>query len=84
MLLNMDQQCVEDARRILTFLCCSVRPLTVLELIEGIAVELGRTPKLDPGARLPEETRFVEYAPASLNGKFKQMEKPLSVSHITQ
>ena len=39
MLCNIDNNWIEDTRRILTLLCFAARPLTVLELIDGIAVE---------------------------------------------
>lgn len=40
MLCNIDKPVTEDARRILTLLCFAARPLTVPELIDGIAVEI--------------------------------------------
>ena len=52
MLLNIDEESVYDARRILTLLCCAKRPLTVSELIDGTAVELGDNPRLNPDGRL--------------------------------
>ena len=36
----MDDRLIEDARRILTLLCFAARPLTVSELIDGVAVEI--------------------------------------------
>jgi len=41
MLLNIDTASIGYARRILMWLCFSKRPLTIPELIDGIAVELG-------------------------------------------
>lgn len=38
-LCNIDISSIEDAKRILTLLCFASRPLTVKELIDGIAVE---------------------------------------------
>ncbi|KAK0664020.1 ankyrin repeat, PH and SEC7 domain-containing protein secG [Cercophora samala] len=40
MLLKIDEDSVEDARKVLTLLCTATRPLTISELIEAIAVEL--------------------------------------------
>ena len=40
MLCNINPSLVEDAKRILTLLCFASRPLTVREVIEGIAVEI--------------------------------------------
>jgi ankyrin repeat protein len=63
MLLNIDQESVEDARRILTLLCCAKRPLTLPELIEGVAVELGDDPRLNPDGRLPDEDEIRRVCP---------------------
>jgi len=52
MLSNITATSVEYARRILTLLCCAERPLTVPELIDGVAVELGDLPKFNPKKRL--------------------------------
>lgn len=40
MLCNIDSSVINDAHRILTLLCFATRPLTVQELIDGIAVEI--------------------------------------------
>ena len=40
MLCNINYHLAEDARRILTLLCFAERPLTVQELIDGVAVEI--------------------------------------------
>ena len=40
MLCNINYHLIEDARRILTLLCYAKRPLTVGELIDGVAVEI--------------------------------------------
>lgn len=55
MLLNIDEVSIDDARRILTLLCCAKRPLTVSELIDANAVEIGDNPRLNPDGRLPGE-----------------------------
>lgn len=52
MLLNIAPASVEYARRIPLLLCCSKRLLTVPELIDGIAVELGDLPKFNPKRKL--------------------------------
>lgn len=56
----------EDARRILALLCCTKRPLTIAELIEGIAVELGDDPRLNPEARLFSEDEIHRICPGLL------------------
>ncbi|RJE23332.1 Ankyrin repeat protein [Aspergillus sclerotialis] len=51
-LCNIDESCIDDARRILTLLCFSSRPLTVAELVDGYAVNLNEPPYLDSECRL--------------------------------
>ena len=63
MLLNVDEESVQDARRILTLLCCAKRPLTVSELIDGTAVELGDNPRLNPNGRLFGEDEIRRVCP---------------------
>ncbi|KFY02998.1 hypothetical protein V490_00340, partial [Pseudogymnoascus sp. VKM F-3557] len=63
MLLNIDEVSVQDARRILTLLCCAKRPLTVSELIDANAVELGDNPRLNPDGRLPGEDEIRAVCP---------------------
>ena len=55
MLCKIDPASIEDARRILTLLCFASRPLTLPELIDGIAVET-----IKP-IGLHDERRFKEY-----------------------
>jgi hypothetical protein len=52
MLLNIDTDLIDYARRILMWLCFSKRPLTVPELIDGVAVELGDHARLNRKRRL--------------------------------
>jgi ankyrin repeat protein len=52
MLYSIEEESVEDAKRILTLLCTAKRPLRVEELIDGIAVELGDDPKFNEDSRL--------------------------------
>ncbi|KAI9149607.1 Vegetative incompatibility protein [Paramyrothecium foliicola] len=63
MLLNISEESVDDAKRILTLLCCAKRPLTVGEVIEGVAVELGDNPRLNPDGRLLDETELRRVCP---------------------
>ncbi|KAJ5659195.1 hypothetical protein N7507_005646 [Penicillium longicatenatum] len=50
-LCEVEEADFEDVRRILTILSLSIRPLTVRELIEAHAVELGESPHLDREGR---------------------------------
>ena len=63
MLLNIDEEFVQDAKRILTLLCCAKRPLTVPELIDGTAVELGDNLRLNPAGRLFGEDAICSVCP---------------------
>ena len=55
MLCNINYHLAEDARRILTLLCFARRPLTLQELIDGVAVEInGDLSRLNRKRRLPD------------------------------
>jgi ankyrin repeat protein len=63
MLSNIDSTCAEYARRVLTLLCCAKRPLTVPELIDGVAVELGDVLKFNSKRRLQNVDAIHEVCP---------------------
>ncbi|CAH0004446.1 unnamed protein product [Clonostachys byssicola] len=76
MLLNIDEEYIEDARRVLTLLACAKRPLTAPEIIEALAVELGDAPTLNPDGRLLDGDEilrlcpgFLELVPSSRSGR---------------
>jgi hypothetical protein len=54
MLHSIDEGSIEEARRILTLLCFSSRPLTVQEVIDGIAVDLDEPTCLNLRRRLQD------------------------------
>lgn len=54
MLCNIDEDLIGDARRMLTLLCFASRPLTVPELIDGIAVDIGEPMGLNKNRRLED------------------------------
>ena len=54
MLCNIDHFLIEDARRILTLLCFAPRPLTVREIIDGVAVEINTSTGLNRKRRLED------------------------------
>ena len=60
MLCNIDHGLIEDARRILALLCFAPRPLTVRELIDGIAVEIYHSPGLNRKRRLQDSNDIRE------------------------
>jgi ankyrin repeat domain-containing protein 50 len=63
MLLSIPEESAEEAKQILTMLCCAKRPLTVPELIEVIAVELGDDPRLNIDGRLDNEDEIYRVCP---------------------
>ena len=67
MLCNIDHGLIEDARRILTFLCFAPRPLTVRELIDGIAVETNHHPGLNRKRRLQDSNDIQEICPGFID-----------------
>ena len=60
MLCNIDHSLVEDARRILTLLCFASRPLTVREIIDGVAVEINTSTGLNRKRRLEDSNDIRE------------------------
>ncbi|KAL8718670.1 MAG: hypothetical protein Q9225_004223 [Loekoesia sp. 1 TL-2023] len=82
-LLNIREESVEDARRILTLLCCAKRPLTIPEIIEGIAVELGDNPRLNIDGRLEDEDDVHRICPGLIETDFHpdNNEPTLRIAH---
>jgi ankyrin repeat protein len=67
MLCNIDDDSAEEARRILTLLCFSARPLTVSELIDGTAVNLNDPVGLDRQSRLQDADSLCEICPGLIS-----------------
>lgn len=67
MLCNIDQDLVKDARRILILLCFASRPLTLRELIEGIAVEINEPLGLDKDCRLEDYDDIHDICPGLID-----------------
>ncbi|MBE3046638.1 ankyrin repeat domain-containing protein, partial [Candidatus Bathyarchaeota archaeon] len=63
MLLNIPSASAPYARQMLTLLCCSKRPLSVSELVDAVAVELGQTPRYNPKRRLEDVNAIQEVCP---------------------
>ena len=63
MLCNIDQDSIEDARRMLTLLCFASRPLSVPELIDGIAVETTEPTGLNKDRRFQDYNDINEICP---------------------
>ena len=63
MLCNIDEGSIEEAQRILILLCFSSRPLTVPELIDGIAVDLKKPACLNLRRRLQDTDDLCQICP---------------------
>ena len=70
MLCNIDDQFIADARRIFTLLCFASRPLTVQELIEGIAVEINHPAGFNYKRRLKDYSDIHEICPGFIDISF--------------
>jgi ankyrin repeat domain-containing protein 50 len=64
MLMNIDPVYVDDARRILTWLCFSERPVRFCEVNEALAVEIEKRPGLNYGRRLQDPYDICRICPA--------------------
>ena len=67
MLCKIDPALVKDARRILTLLCFASRPLTLPELIDGIAVEISEPTGLNKDCRLEDYNDIRDICPGFIN-----------------
>jgi len=67
MLMNIDPDQVDDAKRILTWLCFSRRPVTLQEIVEGLTVDLGENPRLDPERRLEDADDVIRICPGLIS-----------------
>ena len=69
MLCKIDPALIKDARRILTLLCFASRPLTLPELVDGIAVEITEPTGLNKDCRLDDYIDIHDICPGfvSLN-----------------
>ena len=72
---NIDEDSREEAARILTLLCFSSRPLTVQELIDGIAVDLEEPARLNPGRRLQDIEDLRKICPGLIDIGFEANDK---------
>jgi ankyrin repeat domain-containing protein 50 len=72
MLRSIDESSIEKARRILTLLCFSSRPLMVQELIDGIAVDLHEPACLNLRRRLQDADDLHEICPGLIDVDVKR------------
>ena len=66
-LCSIDEGSIKDARRILTLLCFSFRPLKVQEVIDGIAVDLDEPACLNLRRRLQDADDLREICPGLID-----------------
>jgi ankyrin repeat protein len=67
MLMNIDPDQIDDVKRILTWLCFSKRPVTMQEIVEGLAVDIGENPRLDAEGRLEDTDDIVRMCPGLIS-----------------
>jgi ankyrin repeat protein len=67
MLMNIDPDQVDDAKRILTWLCFSKRPVTLQEIVEGLTVDLSENPRVDPERRLGDTDDIIRICPGLIS-----------------
>ncbi|KAI1427539.1 hypothetical protein F5Y12DRAFT_712073 [Xylaria sp. FL1777] len=63
MLENIAPDLRDYARQMLTVLCCAIRPLTELELIDALAVKLGERPTFDTARRCEDADALQDVCP---------------------
>jgi len=79
-LCSIDEGSIKDARRILTLLCFSFRPLTVQEVIDGIAVDLDEPACLNLRRRLQDADDLREICPGLIDFGVKRDDETQFVS----
>ncbi len=75
MLSNIEQESAGDARRILALLCTAKRPLTVEELIDAVAVDLGDDPRFNEDSRLMSADDIRHICPGFIEMDVRQRGK---------
>jgi hypothetical protein len=83
MLCNIDRASIDYARRILMWLCFAKRPLTVKEVIDGIAIDLGDHPKFERKRRLEDEYDILQICPGFLSMNDNGEICSLSIAHYS-
>lgn len=83
MLCKIDPALVKDARRILTLLCFASRPLTLPELIDGIAVETTEPTRLNKDCRLEDYTDIHDICPGFINLNIADETLIVQIAHFS-
>lgn len=84
-LCGIDEGSIEEAQRILTLLCFSSRPLTVQEVIDGIAVDLHEPACLNLRRRLQDADDLCEICPGLIDvgNKIERRTPTLRIAHFS-
>ena len=83
MLCKIDPALVKDARRILTLLCFASRPLTLPELIDGIAVETIEPTGLNKDCRLEDYDDIHDICPGFINLNVVDETRVVQIAHFS-
>ncbi|SCO87596.1 uncharacterized protein FRV6_11723 [Fusarium oxysporum] len=85
MLSNIPSTSRDYARQMLTLLCCARRPLTVAELVDGVAVQLGDAPRFNPKRKLKNIDAIQQVCPGftELDGDPNTSEATVRIAHFS-
>ena len=83
MLCKIDPALIKDAQRILTLLCFASRPLTLLELVDGIAVETTEPTGLNKDCRLEDYNDIHEICPGFINLTVADEKLIVQIAHFS-
>ena len=79
MLQRISRESLDEARRMLAILCCASRPLMVEELLEGMAVELGESPRFNSKRKLMDKDAIQDICPGFIEFDTDQNTKATTV-----
>ncbi|KAL4963354.1 uncharacterized protein BDV14DRAFT_210017 [Aspergillus stella-maris] len=87
-LCSIDKLYAEDVRRILTVLCMAKRPLTLEELVDAHAVDLGEQPRLDREGRSYDHDDLIDVCRglvevAAMEGSGRQETQVARIAHFS-
>ncbi|KAK7937486.1 uncharacterized protein PG986_014354 [Apiospora aurea] len=85
MLKNIEPEMREYARQMLSVLCCAMRPLTDLELIDALAVELGDNPRFNVERKFQDLTDLQLICPGfiEIDMDLDKREKTVRIAHFS-
>jgi ankyrin repeat domain-containing protein 50 len=83
MLSNINPELIDNVKRILAWLCFSLRPVTVQEIIEGLMVELGENPRLNKDRQLQDPNDVIAICPGLISMSSREDEPSLSLRDVS-